>query len=180
MTAAEPTTGLETLLDRLDRLEAENAARRVMARYMELCDQPDDGYDIAALGDLFTKDAVWEGSGSKYSVAFGRHIGRRAIMDFIDSFRRPPHFALNVHYLTSESISTDESGVAGRWVMLQLSRYPDGKSSMLGARLDVRFALEHGAWRIARFQTENLFSAPWDRGLDVATATLAPLSHRAR
>ena len=172
--------GLEPLLDRLGRLEAESAARRVMARYMELCDQPDDGYDIAALGDLFATDAVWEGKGSKYGAAFGRHVGRRAIMDFIGSFRQPPHFALNVHYLTSESISTGATGPEGRWVMLQLSRYADGRSSMLGARLEVKFAFEDGVWRIVRFQTENLFSAPWDRDLDVSTANLAPLPHIAR
>jgi hypothetical protein len=164
----------QDILDRLDRFEAENAARRVMARYMELCDQPDNGYPIAQLGDLFVLEAVWEGRGASYSAAFGRHVGRQAIMDFIGSFRRPPHFALNVHFLTSESISVGETGPLGRWVMLQLSRYADGQSSMLGARLEVRFAREDGAWRIAHFQTENLFSAPWEHASDGVTAFLTP------
>lgn len=178
--AAQEPADLAAVLRRLDRLEAENAARRVMARYMELCDQPDDGYDVTALGELFTQEAVWEGRGSQYGAAFGRHVGRQAIMAFIESFRRPPHFALNVHYLTSESISSEEAGPVGRWVMLQLSRYADGKASMLGARLEVRFAFEDGAWRIARFETENLFNAPWDQGAEFSAAALAPMPSSAR
>ncbi len=164
----------QSLLERLDRLEAESAARGVMARYMALCDQPDDGYPIATLGDLFTNDAVWEGRGRNYGAAFGRHIGRQAIMTFIDSFRHPPHFALNIHFLTSEAISPGAAGPVGQWVMLQLSRYADGRASMLGARLCVSFAREDGIWRIAHFQTENLFTAPWEEALDSAAIPLTP------
>jgi len=149
---------------RLARLEAESAVRRVMARYMRLCDQPDDGFPIAELGALFTRDAVWEGGGARYGSAFGRHEGRDAIMAFIDSFRRPPHFNLNTHFLTSESIEADEATATGSWIMLQLSTYADGNASMLGAAIRAEFAIEDGAWRIARFRTENLFTAPWQAG----------------
>jgi hypothetical protein len=163
------------LRKRLDQLEAESAIRRVMAEYMRLCDQPDDGFPIADLGALFTEDAVWEGRGSKYGAAFGRHEGREAIMRFIDSYRGPaPHFALNVHFLTSEAITAADSCATGRWIMLQLSTYPDGRSSMLGAALDVSFAIEDGAWRIAHFRTGNLFSAPWDRGGETPADLLNP------
>lgn len=165
---------------RLARLEAEQAVRRVMTRYMRLCDQPDCGFPIADLGALFTTDAIWEGGGSTYGAAFGQHKGRAAIMEFIESFRHPKsHFTLNVHFLTSEDILVG-NGVAsddtaeGSWIMLQLSTYADGHSSVLSARITARFAIEDAAWRIAHFRTENLFNAPWRRDLDDQTAFLAP------
>ncbi len=164
------------LLKRLARLEAEQAVRRVMTRYMRLCDQPDSGFPIAELGALFTAEAIWEGGGSTYGAAFGQHKGRDAIMEFIESFRHPKsHFTLNVHFLTSEDISVGDNDTAeGSWIMLQLSTYADGHSSVLSARISGRFAIEDGAWRIAHFRTENLFNAPWRRDLDDQTAFLAP------
>jgi SnoaL-like domain len=163
------------LLRRLARLEAEQAVRRVMTRYMRLCDQPDAGFPIAELGALFTTDAIWEGGGSTYGVAFGQHEGRGAIMEFIESFRHPKsHFTLNVHFLTSEDIVPNGDMAEGSWIMLQLSTYADGHSSVLSARITARFAIEDDAWRIAHFRTENLFNAPWRRDLDDQTAFLAP------
>ncbi len=163
------------LIKRLARLEAERAVRRVMTRYMRLCDQPDSGFPIAELGALFTTDAVWEGGGSTYGAAFGQHKGRDSIMACIESFRRPKsHFTLNVHFLTSEDIIVRDETAEGSWIMLQLSSYADGHSSVLSARITARFAIEDGAWRIAHFRTENLFNAPWRRDLDDQTAFLAP------
>jgi len=169
-------------MKRLARLEAEQAARRVMTRYMRLCDQPDDGFPIAELGELFTRDAIWEGGGSTYGAAFGQHKGRDAIMAFIEGFRNPTsHFTLNVHFLTSEDIRAgDDETAEGSWIMLQLSTYADGHSSVLSARITARFAVEGGVWRIARFRTENLFNAPWRRDLDDQTAFLAPAEAKTR
>jgi hypothetical protein len=160
---------------RLDRLEAEHAVRRVMTRYMRLCDQPDNGFPISELGILFTKDAIWEGGGSTYGAAFGQHKGRNAIVAFIESYRQPnPHFAMNTHFLTSENIEANGNAAEGRWIMLQLSTYTDGRSSILGARIRARFAIEDSEWRIAHFQTENLFNAPWRRDGDGRTDFLTP------
>jgi hypothetical protein len=101
------------LLKRLALVEAEQAVRRVMTRYMRLCDQPDNGFPIAELGALFTTDAIWEGGGSTYGAAFGQHKGRDAIMEFIESFRQPKsHFTLNVHFLTSEDIAAVDAETA--------------------------------------------------------------------
>jgi hypothetical protein len=163
-------------MKRLARLEAEQAVRRVMTRYMRLCDQPDSGFPIAELGALFTTDAIWEGGGSTYGAAFGQHKGRDTIMSFIESFRHPKsHFTLNVHFLTSEDIAAGDGETAeGSWIMLQLSTYADGHSSVLSARVTARFAVEDKVWRIAHFRTENLFNAPWRRDLGDQTAFLAP------
>ena len=102
-------------------------------------------------------------------------------MAFIESFRHPKsHFTLNVHFLTSEDIAARVDTAEGSWIMLQLSSFADGHSSMLSARITARFAIEDEAWRIAHFRTENLFNAPWRRDLDDQTAFLAPAAATTR
>lgn len=156
------------LLARLDRLEAEGAIRRIMAEYMRLCDRLDATTPMDALAALFTADAVWEGRGTRYGAAFGRHEGRDAIIAMLDRYRDPPHFAFNAHYLSSEAIEVTADAAVGRWMMLQASTYADGASDLRSAELEVRFAREGAAWRIAHFATLNLFSRPVSRWDDPA------------
>lgn len=151
------------ILARLDALEAESAVRRVMADYMRYCDQLDAGTPMDELGALFTRNAVWEGKGARYGAAFGRHEGRTSIVAMLDGYRAPkPHFALNAHFLTSESILVDGETAKGSWMMLQTSTYTAGASDLRAAQLDVAFAREDGRWRIAHFQTAALFRRPID------------------
>ena len=49
----------EALLQRLATLEGESAVRRLMARYMDLCDVPRAAIHLDQLAQLFTEDAVW-------------------------------------------------------------------------------------------------------------------------
>lgn len=148
---------------RLKRFEAEHAIRACMNRYMVLCDALDASTPLDELAGLFTTDAVWEGKGAKYANSFGGYRGREAIgAMFATYMKTPAHFALNVHFLTSELIELDAGGALGSWVMLQTSTFASGASHLNAARLTVRFAEEDGQWRMAHFQTENLFSRPVD------------------
>ncbi len=162
MSAPSPK-GLAT---RLERLEAEAAIRRLMARYMALCDQLDATTPMDELGGLFARDATWRGAGGRYGAAFGRHAGRTAIVAMLGAYRGPPpHFAMNAHFLCSEAIEVEDGEARGGWMMLQTSTFADGASRLSAARLEVRFAWEEGAWRIADFATTSLFSRPtppWD------------------
>ena len=162
---------LRHLAARVARLEAEQEIRAVMMRYMELCDRLDADTPMDELGALFTTDAIWAGKGARYGAAFGGHRGRRAIVAMLDRYRLPiPHFAMNAHFLSSETIDVSEGQgrAKGRWMMLQTSTYADGRSDLRSARLEVGFAIEEGRWRIASFETENLFSRPVDRWDDPA------------
>lgn len=157
------------LLERLDRLEAEREIRRVMMRYMELCDNLGPSTPMDELGALFAKDAVWVGKGARYGKAFGGHEGRDAIVAMLDTYRGPvPHFAMNAHFMSSETISVARHRGAGSWMMLQTSTYADGRSDLRSARLEVGFVLEEDRWRMSRFETENLFSRPVSRWDDPA------------
>lgn len=163
--------GIEELIARLARLEAEGNIRRVMMRYMELCDHMDGETSMDDLGALFAVDAVWAGKGRRYGAAFGWHSGRSAITAMLGTYRGPPpHFAMNAHFLSSETIdvAADCRSGTGTWMMLQTSTYADGRSDLRSARLSVAFVVEDALWRIARFETENLFSRPVDRWDDPA------------
>lgn len=153
----------------LARFQSEHDVRACMNRYMVLCDALDARSPLDELAGLFTADALWEGKGAKYANSFGGYRGRAAIRAMFATYvKTPAHFALNVHFLASELIEVDGQGATGSWVMLQTSTFASGASHLNAARLSVCFAEEEGAWRMAHFQTENLFSRPVDAWNDDA------------
>lgn len=166
---------LPEIVARLEALEAESAVRRVVADYMRLCDSLGPDTPMDELGALFTVNAVWEGKGARYGAVFGRHEGRTAIVAMLDAYRGPePHFAMNAHFLASETIAVEGETAKGSWTMLQTSTYASGASDLRAARLEVSFAREDGRWRIAHFQTGALFSRPvdhWDSAAPVPVPT---------
>lgn len=155
----------DRIIERLRALEAQNAVRNVIARYMALCDVPARVLDGEALAALFSDDAVWEGIGPQYAEKFGRLHGRADIVAMLQRYLPPtPHFATNVHFLTSEHIDVHGDSAKGRWIMLQASGYVDAKAELIAARLEVDFAPSpenEDVWLIRHFRTERLFDAPW-------------------
>lgn len=163
---------LAALEARLARFDDAAAVRACVNRYMALCDSLSPQTPMAELLDCFTEDAVWLGAGARYGASFGAHQGRAAIGEMLGRYRGslpgepgpqvPPHFALNVHFLCSEEITPAGDGLAtARWVMLQTSTFASGASHLNAARLSLQMRRDaDGRWRIARFQTENLFSRP--------------------
>jgi ketosteroid isomerase-like protein len=154
------------LIARLHRLEAAQAVRTTLARYMRLCDQPCADRAFPQLADLFTVDAVWEGVGKPYEASFGHHLGRDAIAAFVQRYLAPsPHFERNLHFLTTDQVSVADDGVTarGQWLMLQLSTYGQGGSEAITARLNVDFRqADDGRWLIAHFRTGRLECVPWN------------------
>jgi hypothetical protein len=149
----------EALLQRLATLEGESQVRRLMARYMDLCDVPRALTEVRELAELFSEDAIWEGVGSQTAQTFGQHQGREAIAAFVGGYLPPSeHFRLNLHYLTSESIVVDGSTARGQWIMQQICTYADGRSELFGTRLNIDFRRVDGAWLIAHFRTQRLFN----------------------
>lgn len=142
---------------RLEALEGESQVRRLMARYMDLCDVPHAPVAMSELAELFSEDAVWEGIGSSTAQTFGHHQGREAIAAFVFGYLPPsPHFTLNLHFLTSESIRVDGRTARGQWIMQQLSTYAEGHTELFGTRLDIDFREIDGRWQISHFRTQRL------------------------
>lgn len=156
------------ILARLDTLEAEGAIRRVVARYFQICDHLGPDTPFGELGDLFTRDALWQGRG-RYEDAFGGYEGRDAIVAMIRSYCVPqPHFAMTAHFFSAESIAVSGDSAIGKWMMLQTSTYTAGNADLRSAELTISFTRDDGKWRIADFRTANIFSRRVDHWNDTA------------
>jgi hypothetical protein len=160
------TEMLAEMTARLDVLEAERAVRRTMTRYMALCDVPSGGLPDETLAALFTVDAVWQGIGPQYAEKFGMLTGREPIVAMLARYLPPtPHFRVNTHFLTSETIDVHAGAThaTGRWIMLQASGYVAGGAELIAAKLEVDFvpATDGKNWLIRHFRTQRLFDAPW-------------------
>ncbi|WP_345816963.1 nuclear transport factor 2 family protein (plasmid) [Paraburkholderia sp. PREW-6R] len=166
---------IEALQARLRALEAHNAVRHTIARYMALCDVPARALEGESLAALFTDDAVWEGVGPQYAHKFGKLEGPGPIVGMLQRYLPPtPHFTINVHFLSSEHIVVDGDHARGRWIMLQASGYTDAEAQLISARLVVDFVPsphDDSVWLIRRFTTERLFDAPWNLNPAVGVST---------
>ena len=161
---------LKALALRLEQLEAEQAIRRCMNRYMTICDELGVDTPMDELANLFAEDATWEGVGEKYRATFGRIEGRAAIRAMLAKYTvAPQHFRLNAHFLCSEEITVENEVVAvGRWLMLQTSTFSSGDSHLTAARLAVDFRNSAEGWQIHHFRTENLIGRPVQAWCDEA------------
>ena len=124
---------------RLARLEAEADIRRLSARYMRLCDEPEPDEPGSDFADLFTEDAIWEGLGAKAGQEFKRVEGRKVLLDWFATLRVPGQYLhkFNTHFLTSESILVDDdcSGAEGSWTMFQTTLLSNGEAELRMARI---------------------------------------------
>jgi len=155
------------LRQQVDDLRAESDIRRIIARYMFLCDvpypEPGPAEDrIREILSLCTDDAVWEGVGPYYTDQFGRSVGRAQLEQHFQRFFQPhdPEMVLNCHYLTAEQIHVNGDEATGQWVHFQPWIFSDGSSVIRSSRLNNAFRKVDGVWKMSRYRTENVFAAP--------------------
>lgn len=143
--------------ERLNTLQASSAVRHVAHEYMACCDVPSPDGFIQRLRSLFTEDAVWEGIGERYVSKFGRLEGRDQVLAMLQSYLPPhPHFHTNGHFLSGERIEIDGDHARGEWLMQQISRYEDGSSELIMARIRMAFRQHPERWCISYFSTERI------------------------
>ena len=146
-----------SILQRLDRLEAESAIRRLMAGLHDA----GDANEGEAVAELFTPDGIWEGTG-RLAAMLGTHRGRAAIARRYSAGVHPMSFT--AHFLTSGAIVVDGDSAQGAWRYLQAGTV-QGQALWIGGRYRARFLRDDGTWRIAHLQLdEPLFTAPNDKG----------------
>lgn len=174
------------LVEQVRALRAEAEARRLLGRYMFLCDVPlpeggmTEEERAAAIADLFTDDAIWEGVGGAHGAQFGAHVGPEQIRAHFEKFyaKRDPRQIFNTHYVCSEQVRATEDGAEGQWVQFQPWVFDDGASLIRSSRLHVKFRPTSRGWRIAHYRTENLFIADlpkeWAHTLIRQSVLMAP------
>ena len=145
---------MSTLEEQLQRLEDMEAIKRLKHRYARLCQQH---FDPPGLTDLFTEDAVWEGSG------IGKFEGKPAIHDFWAGVSGVITFA--IPYLTGHTIEFAPSGIeaSGHWYNWEPVTV-SGRAMFAAATHDDRYRKVNGRWLFTRLAVTVHFLTPYESG----------------
>ena len=146
---------LAALAARLAALEAQDAVRRLKARYMQWCDER-RGAEIA---DMFWPDGVWEGRGGS---ATGEVRGADAIAAMFA--QAPQRLTFTVHYLTNENITVDGDRAVGEWKLLEPCTVRDQVAVWQGGRYVDTFERRGDEWRLLRLTLYLEYRTPYDEG----------------
>jgi len=147
-------------MDHLERLMAERACERLVARYTHLIDLGEGG----RVGELFTADGLWESAEARMegrdqiTAGFGR---RQA-----NAERRSRHVCTNVVVDVDEGGET-ATGVTYFVLFREDGVAPDRTAPLPGPQIvgeyHDRFVRDPGGWRIAQRQAAAAFVRRADR-----------------
>ena len=164
---AELRRSLETLEQRIARLEAVQAIHRLKARYSALIDSRytlegpvarDALEEIATrASELFTPDAVWDGG-----EQLGRWEGRDAIRKrFLD-----PTLHFTLHYFVQPHIEVAGESAHGTWDILSPITFGNGRPGFMAGREADAYRLHEGTWLHSHMELTVHFLGPDLRGWD--------------
>jgi hypothetical protein len=154
-----------TLEERVSRLEAIEAIRRLKARYAHAADakytedhrrRPQEEIDRIARvqADCFTADAVWEGG-----PQWGGATGREAIYAMV----RRSVWSMTMHYLLMPDIEVTGQAARATWYQWQVGTWTEGERPILmAATTEDEYRMEDGEWRISRLLFRPKFMTPFD------------------
>ncbi|AQT80330.1 hypothetical protein B1R94_15230 [Mycolicibacterium litorale] len=152
------------LLARLERLESQDAVRRVKAAYMQGLDDRLRG----SVADLFWEDAIWEGlpdrplEGEEPVTAGSRIVGKQAIAESFVAAAASMSFT--AHFLTNEDIVVDGRHAVGRWKLLQTCNAGRDRAFwQAGVYID-DFEQRDGVWKFSHLRLALDFRTPFDEG----------------
>lgn len=144
---------LARLAERLDRLESQDAIRRLQATYMQWCDEQ-RGAEIA---QLFWPDGTWEAlSGAVGGVTTGHEA--------IGAMFAASRLTFTVHYLTNESIEVTGDRAVGRWKLFEPCTFRDELAIWQGGHYVNDFERRDGEWRFSHLRLAMDFKTPFTDG----------------
>lgn len=153
-----------SLLARIQRLEAIEAIKGVIAAYAQ---GADSGNDVNMMMPLFTQDVVWDGG-----AQFGRYEGSAAVRKFLlDSHT---FIGWTLHYMISPviEVSEDARRATASWYLWELAEMPNPESGQLeaywiGADYKTQLRQESDCWKFSllTFNVRLLsrYSEGWSR-----------------
>lgn len=141
-----------TIEERLARMEAVEAIRRLKIRYAEL---NDEGFDPDGLVALFTPDGVWDAG------EFGRFVGRNAMRDYWVQTGRVTSFSH--HYITNHVVDVEPSvtTATGRCYLLGMSTR-EGQAYWMAVRYAERYRKVEGEWLFEEMQLLPAFMTAYE------------------
>lgn len=143
---------------RIRRLEDVEAIRRTMARY---CRNYDTGWaganrDSAAVGALFTEDAIWDAGTA------GRWHGRAEIQRWCAELGHAA--SMSVHITMNPDIEVSGDEATGSWSGLCPLVTPDGEALWVCGRYDCRLRRTENGWLFSEMVFLPAFLSPYEEG----------------
>ncbi|MBP0639913.1 nuclear transport factor 2 family protein [Cupriavidus sp. AcVe19-6a] len=131
-----------TLSQRLHRLEAIEAVRRLVGEYARGADRRNDP---CIMGPLFHEDAIWEAAG------FGRYVGRDAITTHLAQIGAE-QIVWSLHYMVSPvvEVNSDLRSARCHWYLWELAHIQeDGvrRAHWIGGWYNSELTEVDGIWR---------------------------------
>ena len=155
---------MASLEERIRRLEAVEAIKRMKAHYARCADakytedhrrKPQDEIDRIARDQvsIFTEDAVWDNG------LFGRFEGKTAIWEFL----RATPWKFSVHMYMNPLIEVDGETATGSWVIWEVATLEESdRAVFLSATLDDEYTCRDGRWYTTRVAMTNRFMTPFE------------------
>ncbi len=139
---------------RLAQLEAKDAIRELKARYARACDA---GFDLDELAEVFSENAVFDAG------AFGRHDGRRAILDYYAAV--PDSISWGMHFVANPTIAVADDGQTAEasWYFLQPATLSERAVWVMGSYRD-EYVRESDGWRFSLVELHVEAVTPFDVG----------------
>lgn len=167
MTKAEPD--MAGLLRRLERLEAGEALRQLVARYAHAADRRNDPVMMSA---IYTDDVVWSAKG------FGTYSGKQAVTSYVAKLAQES-IVWTTHYMVSPTFSLNEETTRAdcHWYLFEMALIRSE-----GAPLSHWIAADYVAeavrgddgWRFCKVELRPKTISPYREGWDVLPDAALP------
>ena len=160
----------DDLLARIEKLEAINEIRNLMADYTHNFDTGWEGAgrDAAKVGAVFTEDAVWGGDK-------GGQKGRANIEAWCAKYGHTAKMSL--HIAMNPKIEVDGDSARGSWNGLIPMVTPGGEALWVGGRYECDFMQTPSGWKMSRMNFLTAFQTPYDEGF-ARTRFVKPASYK--
>lgn len=147
----------EDVLARLERLEAIEQIKKLMATYTHFFDTGwvGAGRDASKVGAVFTEDAVWGGD-------TGIQHGRARIESWCQKFGHAAKMSL--HIAMNPTIEIDGDTAQGAWTGLIPMVTPAGDAIWVGGRYECDCVKMPSGWKFSRMYFSTAFQTPYDEG----------------
>jgi ketosteroid isomerase-like protein len=156
----------DTLLARIEAIEADIAIRNLVARYAFVMDDR----DCDAIPDLFTRDArVWTGDGHMDAR------GRDALVELYEG--RFAVLGATNHVVTSVWIEIDGPTQAHGRISSNAEVWRNGLHQLASLRYEDRYKKEDGAWRVAERKMLYFYYVPLEEHPGILGTTKRNLTY---
>jgi len=147
---------------RIERLEAFEAVRNVVARYAIAADaRRGTCVDLESIMALFSAEATWDG-GKRY----GRHVGHENVRTYLSQGKAGIDWSIHQMVNVSLEFSDDLRKARGRWYLLEMARMGTTQHRpglvFLAGIYDNEFLYENGEWKFScmKFDCQSIVETP--------------------